>query len=89
MSYAKGLRTHYAQRIFRSVAHLGQTIWQPICGISNVSKITMTTVLKNVNCLRCRNVLWQNRGRLGIGRQINKVRREGKWKDDAGYQARS
>ncbi len=80
MSYAKGLRTHYCQRIFRSVMHLGQTIWQPICGLSNTSKIRMSTILEDVNCLRCRNMLWQNRSRLGIGRQINKVRREGKWK---------
>lgn len=73
------LRTHYAQRVFRSVTHLGETIWQPICGLSNTSKIRMSTVLEDVNCLRCRNMLWQNRGRLGIGRQINRVRREGKW----------
>ncbi len=73
------LRTHYAQRIFRSVAHLGQTIWQPLCGIANVAKITMTTVLPEVECKRCQNMLIRNRQRLGLSRQVNKIRREGTW----------
>ncbi len=73
-------KIHYAQRIFRSITHLGETTWQPICGISNVSKIRLSTYLEEITCLRCRNMLWQNRQRLGIGRQINRVRREGKWR---------
>jgi len=76
---SSSLRVHYCQRVFRSVSHLGQTIWQPICGISNVSKISMTTVLKEVECKRCQNMLIRHRRRLGLSRQVNKIRREGTW----------
>lgn len=73
-------KVHYALRAFQSIRFFGETIWQPICGISDIKKITMTTVLKRITCLHCRNKLVKNMKRLGLGRQINKVRREGGWR---------
>jgi len=77
----KNPRTHYAQRVFRSVHHLGETIWQPLCGISNVSKIRLSTYLPEVTCRSCRNILVRNRVRFGLSRRINKILREGIWRE--------
>lgn len=74
------LKTHYAQRIWRSVHHLGETVWQPICGMGNTSNIKMSTVFEEVTCLNCQNHLIANRRKLGIMRQVNRMRREGKWR---------
>lgn len=73
------LRVHYAFRITRSVEHLGQTVWQPFCGIVDTHRIQMTTELDDVTCLRCRDKLIQQKRKLGFGRQINKILRHGVW----------
>jgi hypothetical protein len=39
----------------------------------------MTTVLSEIKCKRCQNMLIRNRQRLGLSRQVNKIRREGTW----------
>lgn len=77
------LKVHYAFRVFRSVRYLGETTWQPICGISDIAKIRMSTRFVEVTCKNCRNQLIKNKRRLGIGRQINKILRHGDWYEPA------
>lgn len=77
------IRTHYAVRLLFSVRHMGESVWQPLCKISNVSKISLTTRLSKITCINCRNQLIKGKRRLGIGRQINKLLREGKWRHDS------
>jgi hypothetical protein len=77
----KGLKTHYALLLTRSVRHMGESVWQPLCGLTGIGKITMTTVLHKITCLNCRNYLTKHRRRLGISKQINKILREGVWHD--------
>lgn len=75
------LKTHYAFRVTRSVQHLGQTVWQPICGLADTFNIRMSTELGEVTCKNCQNNLIANRRRLGIMQQVNLIRRAGKWED--------
>lgn len=81
-SKPKPIRTHYAIRLVHSVRHMGETVWQPLCAISDVSKITMTTVLGKVTCHNCRTKLSKHHRKLGISRQINRLRRAGTWRED-------
>lgn len=73
------LRTHYAVRIFRSVRHLGETMWQPLCLYSNTSGINMTTSLEDITCKACQNQLVRHRIRLGLSRKVNAIIRGGVW----------
>lgn len=72
-------KIHYAMRLVRSVRHFGETVWQPLCGVSDTEKMTMTTALREVTCLHCRNKLVKTSRVLGLTRQINQIRRTGAW----------
>lgn len=74
------MKTHYAHRLDRSVFHLGQTIWQPLCGISDISKIKLSSGLDDVSCKSCQNLLVKNKRRFGLSRQLNRILREGTWR---------
>lgn len=72
-------KMHYAVKIYRSVRHLGETVWQPMCLQSDTNSIRMTTELPEVSCLRCRDQLIRHARKLGISKEINRIRREGVW----------
>lgn len=73
------LKTHYAVRLLRSIRHMGETVWQPLCYMSNTSNIKMSTELHEVTCENCQNKLVKERHRLGISRQVNQILRHGVW----------
>lgn len=73
------MRTHYAVRLMRSVALISEVAWQTPCGVDSM-RVAMTTVLKDVQCKTCQNWLIKHSKRLGIGRQVNAIRRKSIWK---------
>lgn len=74
-------RTHYATRLLLSVRHMGESVWQPLCNLSNTAEISLTTRLSKITCLNCRNLLIRHKMRLGLSKEINHLLRRGTWRD--------